>query len=318
MKEGSERSRLLVPVGLPRKCSFFHLFIACLLLGFLSLLWLQLSCSGDVARVARGQGQETLGPPRACLPEPLPEHWEEDPSWGPHRLAVLVPFRERFEELLVFVPHMHRFLSRKKIQHHIYVLNQVDHFRFNRAALINVGFLESSNSTDYIAMHDVDLLPLNEELDYGFPEAGPFHVASPELHPLYHYKTYVGGILLLSKQHYQLCNGMSNRFWGWGREDDEFYRRIKGAGLQLFRPSGITTGYKTFQHLHDPAWRKRDQKRIAAQKQEQFKVDREGGLSTVRYHVDSRTALSVGGAPCTVLNIMLDCDQAATPWCTFG
>lgn len=76
--------------------------------------------------------------------------------------------------------------------------------RFNRAALINVGFLESGNSTDYIAMHDVDLLPLNEELDYGFPEAGPFHVASPELHPLYHYKTYVGGILLLSKQHYQL------------------------------------------------------------------------------------------------------------------
>uniref|UniRef100_A0A673T4F6 Beta-1,4-galactosyltransferase n=1 Tax=Suricata suricatta TaxID=37032 RepID=A0A673T4F6_SURSU len=260
------RSRLL-PGGLPRKCSVFHLFVACLLLGFLSLLWLQLSCSGDVARVAQGQGQETPGPPRACPPELPPEHWEEDASWGPHRLAVLVPFRERFEELLVFVPHMHRFLSRKKIPHHIYVLNQVDHFRFNRAALINVGFLESGNSTDYIAMHDVDLLPLNEELDYGFPEAGPFHVASPELHPLYHYKTYVGGILLLSKRHYQLCNGMSNRFWGWGREDDEFYRRIKGAGLQLFRPSGITTGYKTFRHLHDPAWRKRDQKRIAAQKQ---------------------------------------------------
>lgn len=82
-------------------------------------------------------------------------------------------------------------------------------YRFNRAALINVGFLESSNSTDYIAMHDVDLLPLNEELDYGFPEAGPFHVASPELHPLYHYKTYVGGILLLSKQHYQLVRPAS-------------------------------------------------------------------------------------------------------------
>lgn len=122
------RSRLL-PSGLPRKCSVFHLFVACLLLGFLSLLWLQLSCSGDVARAARGQGQETPGPPRVCPPEPPPEHWEEDASWGPHRLAVLVPFRERFEELLVFVPHMHRFLSRKKIQHHIYVLNQVDHFR---------------------------------------------------------------------------------------------------------------------------------------------------------------------------------------------
>lgn len=119
----------MLPGGLPRKCSVFHLFVACLFLGFVSLLWLQLSCSGDVARAARGQGQETPGPPRSCPPEPPPEHWEEDASWGPHRLAVLVPFRERFEELLVFVPHMHRFLSHKKIRHHIYVLNQVDRFR---------------------------------------------------------------------------------------------------------------------------------------------------------------------------------------------
>lgn len=39
----------------------------------------------------------------------------------------------------------------------------------------------------------------------------------------------LAGTMALSFQ----CNGMSNRFWGWGREDDEFYRRIKGAGLQV-------------------------------------------------------------------------------------
>lgn len=256
-------------------------------------------------------------PQKPCVFENLPR-LPDNPSWGPHRLAVLVPFRERFEELLVFVPHMHNFLNRKKIRHHIFILNQVDHHRFNRASLINVGFLESGNDTDYIAMHDVDLLPLNEELNYSFPAAGPFHVASPELHPLYHYSTYVGGILLLTKQHYRMCNGMSNRFWGWGREDDEFYRRIRGAGLQLFRPLGIKTGYKTFQHLHDPAWRRRDQKRIASQKQEQFKVDRTGGLTNLQYRVESRTPLSVGGAPCTVLNILLECDYMETPWCKFG
>ncbi|PNI18002.1 B4GALT7 isoform 5 [Pan troglodytes] len=129
----------LLSGGLPRKCSVFHLFVACLSLGFFSLLWLQLSCSGDVARAVRGQGQETSGPPRACPPEPPPEHWEEDASWGPHRLAVLVPFRERFEELLVFVPHMRRFLSRKKIRHHIYVLNQVDHFSLGHPAQVQPG-----------------------------------------------------------------------------------------------------------------------------------------------------------------------------------
>lgn len=81
--------------------------------------------------------------------------------------------------------------------------------RFNRASLINVGHMESDNDTDYIAMHDVDLLPQNEDLDYGFPEEGPFHVASPELHPLYHYKTYVGGILLLTKKHYQMVRNLN-------------------------------------------------------------------------------------------------------------
>ncbi|XP_072002374.1 beta-1,4-galactosyltransferase 7 isoform X2 [Engystomops pustulosus] len=303
------RSGLFLGI-LPRKCSIFKLFLTCLLLGFLSMLWLQLSCTGDVRK------QEDVPPRQSCPPAPRTVY--EDPSWGPHRLALLIPFRERFEELLSFVPHMHQYLSEKKIRHRIFVINQLDHYRFNRASLINVGFLESGNDTDYIAMHDVDLLPLNPNLDYGFPEKGPFHVASPELHPLYHYKTYVGGILLLTKQHYELCNGMSNRFWGWGREDDEFYRRIKGAGLQLFRPTGISTGYQTFRHLHDPAWRKRDQKRIAAQKQEQFKVDREGGLHSVQYRIESRTEVSIGGAPCTVLNVLLECDLNETPWCAFN
>ncbi|XP_041120930.1 beta-1,4-galactosyltransferase 7-like [Polyodon spathula] len=304
------RSRLFFGI-LSRKCSIFKLFCVCVVIGCASLLWLQLSCSDEVPR--RGVEDGTLSH-QPCPPERQASA-TDDPSWGPHKLALLIPFRERFDELMVFVPYMHSFLNKLKIRHNIFVINQVDHYRFNRASLINSGFLESGNDTDYIAMHDVDLLPLNEDLDYGFPDQGPFHLASPELHPLYHYRTYVGGILLLTKQHYQMCNGMSNRFWGWGREDDEFYRRLKDAGLQLFRPKGITTGYKTFRHLHDPAWRKRDQKRVASQKQEQFKVDREGGLSKLRYNVDSKRELMISGAPCTLINILLDCDLDETPWC---
>ena len=50
-----------------------------------------------------------------------------------------------------------------------------------------------------MAMHDIDLLPLNDDLRYSYPELGPLHVSSPELHPLYHYKTFVGGILIMSR-----------------------------------------------------------------------------------------------------------------------
>ena len=55
-------------------------------------------------------------------------------------------------------------------------------------------------------MHDVDLLPLNPDLSYAYPEGGPYHIAAPNLHPLYHYKTFVGGILLISQAQFEEVN----------------------------------------------------------------------------------------------------------------
>lgn len=53
---------------------------------------------------------------------------------------------------------------------------------------------------DYIAMHDVDLFPLNPALDYHYPPTGHVnHIAAPHLHPRYHYASFVGGILLITK-----------------------------------------------------------------------------------------------------------------------
>jgi len=115
---------------------------------------------------------------------PVDVNSDDQIIYSPHHLAIVVPFRDRFEELQDFVPHMHRYLKEKGISFTIYVVNQADSHRFNRASLINVGFLVARNeSHDYIAMHDVDLLPLNKDLSYDYPENGPFHVAAPHLHP---------------------------------------------------------------------------------------------------------------------------------------
>ena len=57
---------------------------------------------------------------------------------------------------------------------------------------------------DYIVMHDVDLLPLNRDLNYTYPKEGPFHVAAPNLHPKYHYAAFIGGILLINNNHFKL------------------------------------------------------------------------------------------------------------------
>uniref|UniRef100_A0A1B0BRG9 Beta-1,4-N-acetylgalactosaminyltransferase n=1 Tax=Glossina palpalis gambiensis TaxID=67801 RepID=A0A1B0BRG9_9MUSC len=234
-----------------------------------------------------------------------------------HSMAVLVPFRDRFEELLQFVPHLTKFLERQGVAHHIFVLNQIDRYRFNRASLINVGFRFTSAVYDYIAMHDVDLLPLNDELRYEYPsDAGPLHIASPELHPKYHYENFVGGILLVRTDHFEAMNGMSNRYWGWGLEDDEFYVRIRDQGLRVIRPKNITTGRNdTFSHIHNRYHRKRDTQKCFNQKEVTRKRDRKTGLKTLKYRIPSVHAMSIDGINITILNIILECDINETPWC---
>lgn len=112
---------------LSAKCTVYKLFGLCMVLLLVSLLWLQLSCSGDMS----APPHDALRLPQQ-LP-PCPNHAQasaaNDASWGPHKLALIVPFRERFEELLEFVPFMHTFLNKKKIRHKILVINQVDHYR---------------------------------------------------------------------------------------------------------------------------------------------------------------------------------------------
>ena len=53
----------------------------------------------------------------------------DEANWGPHKMALIVPFRNRFDELLEFVPHMHNFLNAQRVRHQIFVINQVDTYR---------------------------------------------------------------------------------------------------------------------------------------------------------------------------------------------
>ncbi|KHJ77365.1 N-acetyllactosaminide 3-alpha-galactosyltransferase, partial [Oesophagostomum dentatum] len=95
------------------------------------------------------------------------------------------PFRNRDAELRQFAPFLSKFLRQQMVDHDIFVMNQTDEYRFNRASLINVGWLESDRvGCDYMVMHDVDLLPLNPQISYRFPGEGTVrHISAPQYHP---------------------------------------------------------------------------------------------------------------------------------------
>lgn len=86
--------------------------------------------------------------------------------------------------------------------------------------------------TQMIALHDVDLLPTSNNLKYEHFGKFPYHLIPHWMHPQYYnYPKYIGGAMIISRQSFNLVNGFSNRYWGWGREDDEFGVRLKEANL---------------------------------------------------------------------------------------
>lgn len=142
-------------------------------------------------------------------------------------------------------------MERKKICYKIYIIDQVDEFSFNRAVLINIGFRYSLlDGGDYIIIHDIDMIPINEELNYEYPESGPYHISDPRIHPLYHYKNFIGGVLAISNSDFIKVNGMSNEYWGWGREDDDLFRRFKKLNIPIIREKNYSFSNKSY-FIHD-------------------------------------------------------------------
>lgn len=39
------------------------------------------------------------------------------------------------------------------------------------------------------------------------------------------YPQYFGGVVAVTPDQYRKMNGFSNQYWGWGREDDDLWKR---------------------------------------------------------------------------------------------
>ena len=110
---------------------------------------------------------------------------------------------------------------------------------------MNSAFKEVLKEHDYdcVIFHDVDMLPEDDRNIYQC-ESNPVHL-SP-LIDKFDYKPYgtdFGGITMLRPEHFIAANGMSNLFWGWGREDDDMQFRV---GRSPF--NGKNVGNVSFNH----------------------------------------------------------------------
>lgn len=163
---------------------------------------------------------------------------------SPGSLCIVVPYRNRLNHLQRFVPHILQFLSGRRPK--LLVVEQGDQAPFNRGALLNIGFALARPGADYVCFHDVDMLPVDDACDYG-PPVRTTHLAGRVEQFGYRmpYCDYIGGVLLVRPDEFVRCNGFSNRYWGWGSEDDDLYLRLTMAGVKIVRKPGR---YRSLRH----------------------------------------------------------------------
>lgn len=149
------------------------------------------------------------------------------------KLAICVPFRDRFEHLEKFIPHMSNFLNERNIDFKIFVCNQTDTKPFNRGKTKNIAFdIARKEGYDYFAFHDIDLLPEDSSCDYSYPDDNPRHLAFhlPDYGFDISYQDTFGGVVIFTKDQFEKVNGYYNDYWGWGAEDDDLFYRCKKHG----------------------------------------------------------------------------------------
>lgn len=154
------------------------------------------------------------------------------------KLGICIPYRNRKEHIEKLIPSLTEHLNNLGIPHKFYVGHQVDDKLFNRGAMKNIAAYHAfEDGCDYIAWHDVDMVPHNENCDYSYPDEFPVHIATKLSKYEYKlgYEQYFGGVVLFTKDQVLKTNGYSNDYWDWGQEDDDLFWRTYFEGLTTYK-----------------------------------------------------------------------------------
>ncbi|XP_006863091.1 PREDICTED: beta-1,4-galactosyltransferase 1 [Chrysochloris asiatica] len=205
---------------------------------------------------------------------------------SPHKVAIIIPFRNRQDHLKYWLYYLHPVLQRQQLDYGIYVINQDGDSMFNRAKLLNIGFQEALKDYDYncFVFSDVDLIPMDDRNTYRcFSQPRHISVAMDKFGFSLPYVQYFGGVSALSKQQFRTINGFPNNYWGWGGEDDDIFNRLVFKGMSISRPNAVIGKCRMIRHSRDKKNEPNPQRfdRIAHTK-ETMLLD---GLNTLNYKV---------------------------------
>jgi len=177
------------------------------------------------------------------------------------RTAVIVPYRNRPDQLEILINHLNPILQLQQLEYQIFIVNQEENTTFSRARLMNAGVQYLENNKNYTwdcyVFHDVDLLIESPKGLYKCLEKYPRHLSSSI--DKYHYTVpwngIVGGAMAFTPDQFRKVNGYSNEYWGWGCEDDDMFVRIVHSCYNLEQADNNFYRYKMIIHAYEKSYK---------------------------------------------------------------
>ncbi|CAH1791473.1 unnamed protein product [Owenia fusiformis] len=186
-------------------------------------------------------------------------HWSPTKCIPAQHVAIIVPYRDRIAHLEQFLNHMHPFLQHQQTSYAIFIIEQVSPEIFNKASIMNSGFLEINKlhprKFNCFFFHDVDLLPENDKTPYACKTnsiavhlANYINIRDYEL-PKTHRMT--GGVVGVRPDSFKKINGYSNEYWGWGGEDYDLVKRLESNKIKFENCNVDKCSYWAQKHQRD-------------------------------------------------------------------
>ncbi|CAH8660110.1 unnamed protein product [Dicrocoelium dendriticum] len=174
-------------------------------------------------------------------------------------VAIVIACKNRWKQLNVMLHYLIPLLQKQRFCFRIFVVEQLNPSVFNKGAILNVGFVEAAKHFRFrcVIFHDVDLAPINDLNPYGcdsLTENIVVHLGVGIDNRSFKllYPSLVGGVLKFSTLNFIRVNGFSNRYWGWGQEDDDMATRIHARGLDYIHVPISVARYHAVPHDPEP------------------------------------------------------------------
>lgn len=110
--------------------------------------------------------------------------WKPSDCNARFKLAIIIPHRDRYENLGRLILNLHEFLQRQKIYYKIYVTEPEDGLEYNKGLSINAAYIEALKEEhwDCFIFHDVDMIPEDDHLLYECSNYAPILFATALSH----------------------------------------------------------------------------------------------------------------------------------------